>query len=747
MKKISLIIIFIVSSTMSFSQTIIKGWVKDSKMKPIRNAGIAIKNGYDGTITDSAGNFSFTTTDKGIDTIQITFTGYEPFEKVVNIGNETININAVLKESFNELNAVTVSAGSFSAGDNKKGVVMTSLDILTTATNGDISTAMRTLPGVQQVGEQEGLFVHGGTAGETAQYMDGAVISNPYFRGAPQIMQRGRFDPNLFSGTMFATGGYSALYGDALSSVLLMNSNDFPEKTQYEIDASPLVYLVAQTQQLSKDKTSAWGVNYNFVNVKPYLDVVHSEYEIYDVPRYQTGHFYYHKKTKHGGMFKFYTAFGYNASGMRKPDVDSLYLKDQYNVKNTNWYNNFNYTQNLGNSWKMIWANSFTINADKINVSIVDKNNMPKAFDSSVYWMNIKKVALHQPTDNLQSRLVFEKKFSHLDAVRFGGEYDYTNSRLTYNNYPLNFKDNYGALFAETDVYFTHDFMMKLGARGELSSLMNQSKVAPRASLAYRVGDNGQVSAAYGIFYQKPDGVYLMYNPDLKFTQATHYILNYQRSTINQLFRVEAYYKKYDDLIKTIALPDANFTYNNNGNGYAKGVDLFWKDQKTIKGFEYWISYSYIDSKRNFLNYYQSIQPDFITPHTLSVVAKSFVLPIKTEFNLTYTFSTGRPYYYFAPQQNGTYNLEHQGKTQTLNDVGFSVDYLPTFGKKNAKTNIIIVGTVKNLFDFKQIYSYNYSYDGSYRQAVLPATRQQFFLGIFFTFGVDRSQQIINDNL
>ncbi|HEY0297861.1 MAG TPA: carboxypeptidase-like regulatory domain-containing protein, partial [Arachidicoccus sp.] len=274
MKKIFLTIIFIVSAICVFCQTVIKGWVKDNKMKPVVNASIAIKNGYDGAISDSLGNFSFTTTDKGSDSVLITCNGYEGIQKIINIKNDTIIINAVLKEVINELKAISVSAGSFSAGDNKKGVVMTSLDILTTATNADISSAMRTLPGVQQVGEQEGLFVHGGTAAETAQYMDGAVISNPYFKGTPDIAQRGRFDAALFSGTMFATGGYSALYGNALSSVLLMNSIDLPEKSEYEIDASPLIYLQAKTQKLSKDKKSSWGASYNYVNIAPFLDLV-----------------------------------------------------------------------------------------------------------------------------------------------------------------------------------------------------------------------------------------------------------------------------------------------------------------------------------------------------------------------------------------------------------------------------------------------------------------------------------------
>jgi len=317
MKKLFLSVVAILFSLFSFSQTVIRGWVKDSKMKPLRGAGIAVKNGYDGAVADSAGNYSFSTTDKGSDTIIITMAGYDTLEKVVVLSNEPVIVNAVLKEQFNELRAVTITAGSFSAGDNKKGVVMSSLDILTTSTNADISSAMRTLPGTQQNGEQAGLFVHGGTAGETAQYMDGAIISNPYYSGSPQVMQRGRFDPRLFSGTMFATGGYSALYGNAMSSVLLMNSNDMPDKSEYEIDASPIAYLNMTTQQLSKSGNSAIGATYNYINIWPEYQIVPTTQKLVNTPVFHTGNFYWHKKLKNG-MIKYYTSFSHNQLGMVK---------------------------------------------------------------------------------------------------------------------------------------------------------------------------------------------------------------------------------------------------------------------------------------------------------------------------------------------------------------------------------------------------------------------------------------------
>lgn len=747
MKRGFFICFFGLFTLSAVAQTKIHGTVKDSKMRPLTGASVAVKGGYDGAITDSSGSYHFSTTDKGVDTLVISLTGYITIEKVIQLTAAPVRLNVVLQSKYNELTAVTITAGAFSAGDDKKGVVLSSLDILTTSTNADISSAMRLLPGTQQNGESSGLFVHGGTAGETAQYMDGAVIQNPYYAGGPQIMQRGRFDPRLFSGTMFATGGYSALYGNAMSSVLLMHSEDLPEKSAYEIDISPIAYVNLRTQQLAKNKKSAFGFSYNYINIWPELQILSTNYDISKVPVYHTANFYFHKKTKNA-VIKYYSAFSHNDVGYSWQDIDSHMLKDKINVTNNNWYNNLNWTQNFGAQWKMIWANSFSINHDHINQSVQNSANEPVTFLPGSYWMNNKVFHYINNEDHLQSRLIMEKRFSHLNAFRFGGEYNYSNTKGLYNERPIDFHDHYGALFVENDLYFTNNLMIKTGLRAERSELLDETKLAPRVSMAFRVSPRAQISGAYGIFYQKPAANYLMYNQQLDFARSTQYILNYQKSTTSQILRLEAYYKRYKDLISLVPATQVNdYPHSNSGYGHAEGIDLFWKDQKTFP-FKYWISYSYIHTKRKFLNYPTTLQPDFITPHTFSAVLQQFIPNLKTQVNFSYSFATGRPYYYFQPDlQNQRYQLKNQGESADYNNLDFSIDYLPDFGKTHKKMTVMFVATIKNILGLKQIYTYNYSHDGSYKQPVLPMSKRQYFVGVFFNFGKDRSQEIINENL
>jgi hypothetical protein len=227
-----------------FAQTTIKGKVTDRKGEALPSTNVFIKGTYDGASSDLEGNFVFKTSRKDTATIAASFVGYEPFEKKIVLDKPIVEVSIKLEEAMTMLNTVTITAGTFEASDSKKMVMLKPLDIVTTAGGGaDITAVMQLLPGSQRVGEQEGLFVRGGSANETKTVIDGMIVQNPFFSSTPDVPQRGRFTPFMFKGTAFSTGGYSAQYGQALSSVLLLNTKD---KT---------------------DNASGWNINANMAGV------------------------------------------------------------------------------------------------------------------------------------------------------------------------------------------------------------------------------------------------------------------------------------------------------------------------------------------------------------------------------------------------------------------------------------------------------------------------------------------------
>ena len=222
------------------AQTRIRGEITGPLGEPIPGAGIRIRGSGTGTVADSLGHFDFTATQRGNQTLLVSSLGFKTHQQPISLTDSALVLSIILEDAANSLDAVTVSAGSFEASDKAKGASLTPIDAYTVAGNGgDISNALRSLPGAQQVGEREGLFVRGGTSDETRMFVDGTLMKNPNYASVPGIMQPARIYLFLFKGVLFNTGGYSALYGQAMSSALILESIDLPEKSSANFSVFP----------------------------------------------------------------------------------------------------------------------------------------------------------------------------------------------------------------------------------------------------------------------------------------------------------------------------------------------------------------------------------------------------------------------------------------------------------------------------------------------------------------------------
>ncbi len=72
-----------------------------------------------------------------------------------------------------------------------------------------------------------------------------------------------------------------------------------------------------------------------------------------------------------------------------------------------------------------------------------------------------------------------------------------------------------------------------------------------------------------------------------------------------------------------------------------------------------------------------------------------------------------------------------------------------TFGFLNQGANkfTVFVFSITNVLGSNNIYGYSYSYNGKNRQPVLPPSKRFYYLGCFLSFGIDRTQDAINNNL
>lgn len=731
------------------AQTEVSGQVADNKGKPIAAASITIKDSYDGATTDSAGKFKFTTTEKGQKMIVVTAIGYKGFEQEINLDASLAPFIFSMKEEFDEMKAVVITAGTFEASDRKRAAaILTSLDVVTTASaNGDITGALKTLPGAQQVGETEGLFVRGGTAAETKIFIDGTLVNRFFFQAGPNIAGYGRFNPFLFKGTVFSTGGYSSLYGQALSSAVILESIDLPEQTSATLGVTVLSGDVGY-QHLNKKKTASWGINYNYTNLGLAFGLIKQRQEYFNVPAFHNAEGNFRVKTSASGILKYYGVFSTNKLGFTTPSIDAPDYLDKFSLKNRYHYHNLSWKDRLGSAWKIAAGVSYTNNRDDLGGNLQDQSKK----DVTLNGLEFKNFGLERRGNYLNGKLVLDRRLRGLSAIRFGTEYNFSDDPSIFrdnnnNRYSSTVKQHITALFAESDIYVTNALAAKIGTRFEHSSYLNKVNIAPRVSIAYKLSKQSQASLAYGIFYQNPETQYLPTASALDFSKATHYIAQYQKTSSLQVFRAEAFYKKYDQLLKTGMLNGRDgAAINNNGFGDAKGFEAFWRDKKTIKDFDYWVSYSFLDTERDFLNFPFATRPNFAAKHTASLVMKKFVMPWKTGFNMAYNYASSRPYYNIINDGAG-YKFTDRGEVPDFHNVSFSLNYIPSIGKQGAKSFAVYVLSVNNILNLKQTYGYQFSYDGLRKQEIVPPSRMFVFIGAFFSFGVDRTDDAINNNL
>lgn len=716
--KISVITFLLaILPSLLLAQTTISGTVMDNKGMPVFGANVYLEGAYDGSTTEANGNFSFETTETGTQVLIISYVSFEPFKFVDDV-TEMKNLKITLREDVNSLETVTISAGSFSAGDNSRISVLKPLDIVTTASAlGDFVGALQTLPGTTTVAEDGRLFVRGGDAGETQIFIDGIRVFTPYSPTTNNVPTRGRYSPFLFDGITFSTGGYSAEYGQALSSVLLLNTIDEPTQEKTDIAIMSVGAGLGHTEKWEKNSLS---VNASYINLAPYIALLPDRNDWQKPFETASGEAVFRQKIG-DGLLKVYGAFDTSDFELTQDDINQP-DGTRFMLNNQNFYTNASYSEMLNKGWTIFGGGSYTYGKTKVGI---DEANI-KDVENSAHF-----------------KLKLRKRFSNRFKMNFGAEQFVTDFNENYDDpnvdAKLGFNNNISAAFTEADIIFSRKLALKLGVRGEYSELFSEFTISPRISFAYKTGKSCQLSLAYGDFFQQPESEVLKFTNSLEAQHTQHYIMNYQYSANNRIFRAEIYRKQYTNLVTyNDEFPDVNTTFLNNGDGYAQGLDLFWRDNNSIKNVDYWVSYSYLDTERKYRNYPIKATPNFANTHNLSVVAKYWINDWKSQIGFSYQYGSGRTY----TDLNEPGFL--QKKTKGYNSLSLNWAYLISQQK-------ILYASINNVFAFKNVNGYQYANtadaNGNFaRRELLPAADQFFFVGFFWTISDDGKDNQL-DNL
>ncbi len=345
---------------------------------------------------------------------------------------------------------------------------------------------LNTLPGTQTVGEEGKLYVRGGDDYETKTFVDGMRVIKPYYTTIPNTATRNRFSPFMFKGTSFSTGGYSAEYGQGLSSALILSTKEKADQTRTDLTIIP--FGIEAAQCLSSEKTSLAG-KVGYFNMKPYYAVIPQNIDWIYPPESVDANLAFRNKTGKTGIIKAYGNFTWSTSQMYQYSIDEPAVKTAMNLDNLYGYFNTSYKNSLGRKWSYLAGASYSINQDEYT------------FDT---------VAVNDHTTGGQLKLAFSGDINSRISLNSGMDVFVKDNNFTYSNSnediynTLSFRELIMAAFLEADIYFTSSFLARIGVRSEYCNLNNTYTFDPRISLAYKLGISQALHLPTGPFSKQP---------------------------------------------------------------------------------------------------------------------------------------------------------------------------------------------------------------------------------------------------
>ena len=665
----------------AMSQTVISGVVTDGR-EPMAGANVFIIGTIDGCLTDSLGRFEFATSKTGELSIKATFIG---FEDAVLTTTESQDLLIRMREQATTINEVVVTASTYSFGKSDNFKTMDALDVVMSGNScGDIVAALQTLPGTQKVGENGKLYVRGGESDECQTFINGMHVLVPYSTNIENNAVRGRFSPFLFKGINFSLGGYGGEYGQALSSVLPMETTDVATGDKLGVSASLVDWNIGGTKAFS---SSSLSFNADYTSMGLY-DALFPDRINWTRPyRKLSGEAQYKAELSSASVLKSYIGYDFTTLGQH---VDNRMLS----LYEHNIYANATLKSNIGRGYSLFTgiANSSVIN-DIDDAQILGDH-------------------YHNLRNEIHLKAEVRKVYSSVLKMSAGVEDYLRHSTKRYDN--SHYCLDYNLLAAHTDAQLriVPKLFLNLSARVENASYDGGWLLMPRATLSYVPNKRFQLSAMLGKYSQTADDDNIvMSGKNLSQSTANHAILSMQYEIRNTLLRIEPYYKKYHNLpLITKGL------YTADGYGTSKGVDVFFENHSLIKNLTSTLSYSFNDSERLYLDYTALRTPDYVSRHNVRMTLKYNIG--KAIIGLSESYASGRKY--------------PIGTTPHYNSVDANITWL-------VSPKIIVYTSLNNIFGRTNIFRYNP--DGT----TVKANRDRFFyIGIFVSLKNNKAYDISN---
>lgn len=736
MKKIYLVMFFL---TLAFAQSgrsggEISGKVVDKNTKQaLIGVNVYVNNKNIGTTTDIDGKYAIKNLPVGDYEIVFSYLGYKKINKINVIvrSGRVSYLNAEMMTESIKMEQVVVSAGYFMELEEKPvSAIQFSNEEIRRAPGaaGDISRILTSLPSLAKVNDQKNsMIVRGGSPVENTFILDNIEIPNINHFPIQGSSGGGLalINVDFIEELTFNAGGFSAAYGDKLSSVMELKFREGDKNKFYpQFNFSMMGFGLSAEGPIVKDKVSFLAaVNKSYTDL--ILDAVNSEGAI---PNYSD----------------FQAKIVWDINKNHKLSIIDIFAYDKVDFaldkavkEEENTYGKTNSITNVGGiNWRFLWG--------KLGYSNTSVSHNLIIYDWYYHYTQGEKFLLDNSTreETFSIRNVNYFNFSDNFKMEFGLEGKYLMNKFDFhygasinefgNPAPeTKIKKHKNAVKAGSFFNFTIKagkyLTIKPGLRSDYFNYNEEFVIDPRMSLVLQMSKTSTLSLAAGIYHQNIPMNILIQNDDfkdLKTPVAYHFVAGFTRMlTEHTKFTVEVYEKKYEDFPLDPSQPKlflfdeavsntffrAHDKLIDSGEAYTRGVEMTIQ-KKMAKGFYGLISASYSKTK------YKDVNGDWhrrIYDNELMFALEGGYKPNNSwEFSAKWLYGGGTPYTPFdkvrsTELRKGIFDADNinSERLPAYHSLNLRVDKRLNF----ANSNLIIYLDIWNVYGRENIAGYIWS--------------------------------------
>jgi vitamin B12 transporter len=687
-------------------------------------AGVNVFNveTLEGSITTSTGAFTITVRTASSAPLRLAArkVGYKPVDTVVVVAPDSI---ALTLEPLNALATFSVLAGRFTANAERT-AALTPIEVMTTPGGGDVNSAVKTLPGVQNADEGTGLFVRGGDYTETRTFIDGAPMFTAYQFAMPTGSVAGTINPFLTDGITFSAGGFGARWGNTLSGIVDLRPQGRPQSTYASVNATILSVGAGGGVRLDHGLGASATVGFN--DLSKLLQVNGNPRGYAPPPRGNT--------ESAQGVWEYSKTGRITVFGLRQGNTMGIAVDDP--AVATTYYSNrhsdiavASLRDTLG-SWRPV------VSVSTSGLARGDSESVYRTTSALRTWQAREETEYaFSPRVTTTVGMEQERLAARFDTQTPSFGYDLQPGATT-NRAALARAADRDAEYAQADVWPLQTVEMQVGVRSDRSGFATARTVDPRVSAAWHVPGSITLTGSWGDYSQVADPAFLdqaraIALPALR-TEMT--IGGAQFGEGDQFARVELWRKQYRDLVALTR----NFAAVSGLDGRASGLDVFARSAGPV-GTRLRLTWSAAWARRSDANSLLDAPAPFDITHSVTgVVERDW--SNGWHVGVAQRFATGRPFtnvasaaydsiaHVFVPSYDTPYSARLPMYRRA--DIALSRATALSGGRF-----LVIFGAIQNPFNTVNVYSYTWTHDYQARVPVRSAINRTLFIGANFVQG------------